>query len=198
MLIGGMKPSTEFEAQLADAETRLSRLKSLYEQYFQGLERLEPLKPRQDFDHSLKQLQKRPPRNTALKFRLNSLRQRFVTYQTYWNRVARQIEEGTYQRDIKRLRRKQAAAAASSPRPRPQASASSSSALPSERIDVLYQEYIEARRQNREGTNVPKESIAKSIDKILPRLQKKHAGKKIDFRVVVRNGKVGLKPVASE
>jgi len=59
----------------------------------------------------------------------------------------------------------------------------------------VYQEYMAARRRNNERTdNVRYETIQKSIQKMMPKLQEKHRGKKIDFEVVVRNGKVGLKP----
>ena len=40
--------SREFEAQMSEIEGRLDRLKALYEQYFQGFERLEPMIPRKD------------------------------------------------------------------------------------------------------------------------------------------------------
>ena len=38
----------------------------------------------------------------------DTLVQRFTSYQTYWNRILRQIEEGTYKRDIQKLKRKDA------------------------------------------------------------------------------------------
>ena len=44
--------------------------------------------------------------NTALKFRFHSLIQRFTTLKTYWDRVQRQIEEGTYRRDLQRMQRR--------------------------------------------------------------------------------------------
>ncbi|RLB46704.1 MAG: hypothetical protein DRJ42_27080 [Deltaproteobacteria bacterium] len=60
----------------------------------------------------------------------------------------------------------------------------------------IYDSYVDARRRNNERVdNLRFESIKKTIQKQLPKLQAKHKGKKIDFEVVVRNGKVGLKPV---
>ncbi len=42
------------------------------------------------------------------------------------------------------------------------------------------------------------EKLAASIEKMVPKLQQKHQGKKIDFEVVVRDGRVGLKPVTKK
>ncbi|MDQ3037927.1 MAG: hypothetical protein M3Y87_36365, partial [Myxococcota bacterium] len=96
----------EYEQMLHDAEVRLSRVKSLYEQFFQGLEKLEPTVPRKELDRVLELLRKQQPRNTALRFRTQMLMARYGTYQTYWQRIARQIEEGTYRRDVVKVQQK--------------------------------------------------------------------------------------------
>ncbi|MBW1755569.1 MAG: hypothetical protein JRJ80_05315 [Deltaproteobacteria bacterium] len=102
----------EFEIRLSDAEVQLSRIKHLYEQWFQGIERIEPQIPRKQFDRTLHELRKVKPRNTALRFRFQTLIQRYTTLQTYWRRIGRQIEEGTYRRDLLRARRRREASRA--------------------------------------------------------------------------------------
>ena len=42
------------------------------------------------------------------------------------------------------------------------------------------------------------ETVAKSLKKMVPRLDRKHKGKRIDFQVVVKDGKVGIKPVVKK
>jgi len=96
----------EFEQALHDAEVKLARLKALYEQWFQGIEKLEPSVPRKELDRSLDLLKKSIPRNTALRFRMQQLIARYGTYGIYWGRISRQIEEGTYRRDILRAQKK--------------------------------------------------------------------------------------------
>ena len=299
---------------LNEVETRLDRLRALYEQYFQGIERLEPTVPKKEVERRMQLLRKSQPRNTALRFRTQQIIQKYTTYLTYWTRVARQIEEGTFRRDVMKARQRRdemreqrkaerasvrpgaweididvdvddeveasiegVAAASAPPPPRgpsappvtpialpgaPRSSAPSSDgrsirpalspfaiprraseptpsdapsaprtatfgkprdplaakpppaapAAPSaqrapavqksrerEAVDIkrVYSQYIEARRQNNERTdNVRYETIEKSISQMLPKLREKHAGKEIDFEVVVKDGKVGLKPVA--
>jgi len=95
----------QFEAMLSDAETRLRRLKMLYEQWFMGFERTEPAVLRRELEELLGRMRKEQSNNTALRFRLQQLVQRHTTFSTYWRRIGRQIEEGTYQRDVLRAKR---------------------------------------------------------------------------------------------
>jgi hypothetical protein len=94
----------EYEALLNDVEVRLERLRALYEQWFQGVERLEPTVPAKELERRMMMLRKAAIRTTALRFRFQTLWQRYTTFQQYWRRVARQIEEGTYRRDLMRAR----------------------------------------------------------------------------------------------
>src|SRR3954464_1231039 len=97
--------SKQFDAMLSDAEIRLRRLKTLYDQWFMGIERLEPAIPKKELEELLAKLKKEEVTNTAAKFRLNSIVQRHVTFTQYWRRIARQIEEGTFKRDLVRARK---------------------------------------------------------------------------------------------
>lgn len=256
----------EYESLLNDVESRLERLRALYEQWFQGFERLEPTVLRKEVDRRMYRLRRAQPHNTALRFRFNTLYQRYSTFQAYWSRVSRQIEEGTYRRDVMRARKRRedarharheqrrqrdrapeldidvdldeldvdaevesalAAAdngsAASDPgrssnatadraakatfgkprdpfaeRPRG-ASEAKGSDDDDARLRRLYQQYIEARRRNNERTdNVKYEKLARSVRDMEAKQKQKHKGKKIDFQVVVRNGRVGLKPITGE
>jgi hypothetical protein len=94
--------SAEIERELEDIETRIDRLRALYEQYFMGIEKLEPLIQRKDVDRRFWLLRRVQIRNTALRFKFQTLVQRFNTFQQYWQRVSREIESGTYRRDVLR------------------------------------------------------------------------------------------------
>lgn len=88
----------EFDQYLADLEVRLERLRSLYEQYFMGMERTEPLVARKDVDRRFWTLRREKVHNTARRFKLQMLVQRYNTLQQYWQRTCREIENGTYRR----------------------------------------------------------------------------------------------------
>jgi len=93
----------ELEAEVDDLEPRLERLRALYEQYFMGLEKIEPGTLRAEVERKFWQLRKQRVQNTGLRFRLQMLIQRYNSYQQYWARVTREMERGTYMRDILRV-----------------------------------------------------------------------------------------------
>lgn len=95
----------EISRELEELEGRLERLRVKYDLYFQGIEKMLPFVARKDVHRRFAALHKEQLRSAALRFRFNSLVQRFTSYQTHWGRILRQIEEGTYKRDLLRAKR---------------------------------------------------------------------------------------------
>ena len=93
----------EVEAEVDALEPKVERLKALYEQYFLGLEKLEPTTLRAEVDRAFWDLRKRRIQATRVRFRLQMLISRYNTYQQYWARVTREMERGTYMRDVLRV-----------------------------------------------------------------------------------------------
>ncbi len=88
----------EIDIQISELETRIDRLRALYEQYFMGFERTEPTVPRKDVERRIQDLRKVRFNNTAKRFKFQTLIQRYNTMQQYWGRICREIENGTYKR----------------------------------------------------------------------------------------------------
>jgi len=88
----------EIDLQINELETRIDRLRALYEQYFLGFERTEPHVPRKDVERRIHDLRKIRFNNTARRFKFQTLVQRYNTMQQYWGRICREIELGTYKR----------------------------------------------------------------------------------------------------
>jgi hypothetical protein len=111
----------EIEMLVGELETAVDRLRSLYEQYFMGFEKMEPAVPRKDVDRKIHVLRKEHFRNTAMRFRFQMILQRYNTYQTHWQRVLREIEAGTYKRHVLRAERRfgDSAARRTAPPPAP-------------------------------------------------------------------------------
>jgi hypothetical protein len=97
---------SEIDIALDELENRLDRLRSLYEQYFLGIEKIEPQVARKDVDRRFWLLRRTQIRNTARRFRLQVLVQRYNTFQQYWARICREIENGTYTRHLLRAEKK--------------------------------------------------------------------------------------------
>jgi len=98
--------ATEIERLVGELELAVDRVRSLYEQYFMGIEKLEPTVPRKDVDRRIHILRKEQIRNTAQRFRFQMIIQRYNTYQTHWQRICREIENGTYKRHVIRAQRR--------------------------------------------------------------------------------------------
>lgn len=96
---------TELDTQLEDLETRVERLRSLYEQYFLGIEKIPPQVAQKDVDRRIHILRREQIRNTARRFKLQTIIQRYNTFQQYWMRIMREIENGTYRRHVLRAER---------------------------------------------------------------------------------------------
>lgn len=99
-----MQPE-EIDVVLEDVEVRLERLRALYEQYFMGFEKIEPSVARKDVDRRIYALRREKIRNTARRFKLQTIIQRYNTFQQYWQRICREIENGTYKRHVARAER---------------------------------------------------------------------------------------------
>jgi hypothetical protein len=204
-------------------EEELERLRARYEMYFLGVERREPNRDRDELKRRIERIKTAFTRNTGLKFRLQSLGARFLSYERMWVRSTREREEGTYRRDLFRLRRhaqergvvsetssaqpgvpasaavpvaetgKQAPAA---PPPTPAAAPAPSSSAGDAQMRALYDAYIVAKKRcNEDVSRLTFESVTKSVQKQIPDLLAKYKAKAIEFKVVVQGGKAVLKVI---
>jgi hypothetical protein len=107
----------ELESECQRLEEELEALKVKYEQYFLGVERKEPARWREELKKKVLRVKEAFTRNAGLKFRVQSLHARFLSYERLWLRSGREKEEGTYHRDLfkARLRAHQDEAAAPPP-----------------------------------------------------------------------------------
>lgn len=93
--------------QVAKAEEALKELRTAYEKYFAGIERVAPEKDRSNLKNVIRRMMTQRNANTARKFRIQSLQASLITHESYWDRICRQIEEGTYRRDLYRMKRRE-------------------------------------------------------------------------------------------
>ncbi len=85
-------------------EAEVEELKVKYEMYFLGVELREPVKWREDVKKKVLRIKEQFTRNTGLRFRLQTLHARYLSYERLWLRSAREREEGTYRRDLFKAR----------------------------------------------------------------------------------------------
>lgn len=114
-----VRHNEELSRETGGLEEALEVLKVRYEQWFMGLERREPAREREEMKRAVARIKTTFTRNTGLRFRIQSLHARFISYERMWQRSAREKEEGTYRRDVLRARRsaERVAKSAASPAP---------------------------------------------------------------------------------
>lgn len=91
-------------ARCAELEGQLEAIKARYEQFFLGLTRLPPRDDHAAFRAAMNQFAQASTRNTSVRFRAQSLQNRLLSYERMWQRVCREIEEGTWRKDLYKAR----------------------------------------------------------------------------------------------
>jgi hypothetical protein len=204
-------------------EAGFKQLKVAYDKYFSGVERLAPLKERDALKKLLQQLQSDAAKggsNTARRFRLQTFQARLLSHETQWDRIAKQIEEGTYKRDrlrAERLLREQppaeqetakeapapaaakAAGPTAPPRPTPPKAAAATGAktpvaLPAP-LQQLYEAFNVARRQLGQTEPVPVEAFATTLQQQYQAIKSRFKCNTVEFKVAVKDGRAILKAV---
>ncbi|MFL5358573.1 MXAN_5187 C-terminal domain-containing protein [Archangium sp.] len=101
------KSGSEMAFQECEAiEANLASLKVAFEHYFLGVDRHPPTRQYDDLKKRLERLKSAFIRNTAAKFRVQSIHGKFLTYDRLWQRTLQEIENGTYKRDVAKAKRR--------------------------------------------------------------------------------------------
>ncbi|TNE46987.1 MAG: hypothetical protein EP343_21975 [Deltaproteobacteria bacterium] len=77
------------------------------------------------------------------------------------------------------------------------AAARAEQAVSEQRMQQIYRTYLKARERTQESTNVSYDAVARSIHQQIPKLKEKGYND-VDFKVVIRNGKAAIRPVAKK
>jgi hypothetical protein len=177
------------EQDISRLENDINRLKFEYDQYFMGMEKIEPIKKREEVERFIRNLSSRVIRNTALRFKLSALTARYNTFLQYWIRIVRQIEDGTYQRDKFRSQIKEKLVS-------PTTSDKEKRAAPAEGFQEVYRQYLEAKKRCKEDvSSLSLEKLSNTLKRQIPQIKEKYKCKQVDFKVVVEGGKAKLKAI---
>jgi len=131
-----------------------------------------------------------PIQNTAVRFKFNSIHARYQAMKRQWDNVLRQIEAGTYKRDVFKadIRATGTAPAKSEKHPRSEGIISASAGA------ALIDSYCAAARAcGQDVTGLTTKKLQAVVDKQTTTLRKKLGCKDVSFRVVVQQGKAKLK-----
>ena len=181
-----LQEQKKVSAKINDLDKRLNELKFLYDQYFIGLEKMEPVKMREQIHETIKELTKTYIKSTAQKFKLNSLIAKHSSFTKLWDRITREIEEGKYKRDVFRMKVKDWQATMKKKKGQPDSK---------DPLSILYDKYVASRQKTNESTNVSREKFSKTIQDQVDQIKKKFKCKSVSFKISIENGKTKLKAV---
>lgn len=181
------KNQRKLDIELNKLESQIEELRVLYEQYFVDVFPQPPDKQRKEVVRFIRQLLKAPFKNSQIRFRLRTLVTRYQTYSTYWERVIKEREEGKYAKDLFKaemreklledIKKEQSAAGKAD-----------------KGIRQLFTSYEEAMRKNgvkTDGLNF--DTFKKSLLDKAKKLKEQHGVKKLQYKIVVKDGKVVVK-----
>lgn len=198
---GGPRPRAESGPEkspkelVAELEERIEKLRVAFEKYFLGIDKRPPFDQRDQVVRIIRHLQGKRIAQPVVRFQFQGLVGRFNVFDTYWTRILRQIEEGTYQRDLFKARLRE-------PQQRPPGAENASPppagdlgwGLREEELRKVYDEYIEARRFCGEPTEgLSYEKVRAALLREAPRIAEKARVDRVSFEVVLRQGKAVLK-----
>lgn len=180
--------SKAVQSKLDYFENRLQELKILYEQYFCALRPLPPEIEHQEVKVLVRTLLKTPFKNSQANFRLKNLVLRFQTLQTYWERVLKQKEDGSYNGD--KFRAELRSHFNDINRQRKAIQSNKEESL----FQELYNSYNKALKENGFSSKSPDFTTFKTQLKSKSELLKQNNNaSSVQFRVEIEKGKVSIK-----
>jgi hypothetical protein len=188
-------PQEKYADELVELDESIQNLQVLYEKYFIGIDRKPPDQERKRVSDRARELRTTTIRNTALKFKINTLFAKLISFERMWDRTLREMEEGTYKRDVYKAKMHQQQQKGG-PQQAPARKGPSAPAISDANLRRLYDTYLVARQRCGEPiTGLSYDSMATRIRAQVPELMQKHKAKNIEFKVVIKGGKAILKAV---
>ena len=137
-----------------------------------------------------------PIKNTAERFKFNSINSRFMTFKRQWDDTLRKIEAGTYTRHVFKanLHDRERFEAGKADEPATPSSRKSAAKAGTRSNRDIYASYMKAAKSCGQSVKgLTPEKLEAVIQKQASAIKKKHGVQKVKFRVEVVDGKVKLK-----
>ena len=188
--------------QIKLLEAKLADLKVEYDKYFSGIEKIEPIKLKGEVQRIVRRLSTLYVNNTAIRFRKDNVIAQYNSYNQYWNRILRQIEEGTYVRDVfkadyrDRIRsmNSQTAGTPSQGGGMPRGRAAQPSESGSKEFEGVFNTLIKTKERLGESTaNIDYNVLSSNLKKQSDAIKRKYKVSRVDFAVEEKDGKAIIK-----
>jgi len=188
---------------MEEVEQKLFLLKIDYEKYFSGIERIEPLREREEVRRMVREMEREPMTSATQRFKFQTLKARFQSMELYWTRNLVQIERGTHPKMKFRadLHAKPAAVAAAA-----------AETISAEQVEVLRQrqekqereeraykmvfdKYLEARQKCGQSTDLSFDAVREALHKQVRLIKSTYKTENVKFRILIEEGRAKVKAV---
>lgn len=181
----------DLRLELDNLQSELAELKVKYEQYFSGILPFAPTTEHQKIIRFFRSLKKAPFKSSAISFHLRSIESRYQTYNTYWQRVLREKEEGRYRKDLFKsaLREKNRYQ---------EALAKTATGVAEQGMQDLFAAYkLAVSAVSADLVGVTFDRFKTSLIKTAQAFSEKNPGRGVRFKIVSHEGKVTIRLIPS-
>jgi len=176
------------EQRISKLEKDIHRLKTAYDQYFSGVDRMPPEKLAESVAREVRSLTSTVITNTALRFRAQQAVSRYQTYHAFWQKNLRELEEGRKPR--RRVTGRPAASGDEHPTSIFEISTSNAENGEMEKLfSALEKEYRSAGT----GKALDMGRMRQVLEEQTRTIREKYGCKKVAFKVINEGGKVKIK-----
>lgn len=174
-------------------EIKTNQLKLDYEKYFLGTRPTEPAMLRAEVQKQFIKWQNTRLTNTALRFKFNSLNGRYQAFKRRWDDTLRKIEAGTYERHVFKAKLHERERGLDDGAGGTKRTGAKAGASPNE----LFETYRDALMATGQDTSkLTPAKLQAALKKQEAAVKAKFGCDNVDFRVVVKDGKVKVKAAA--
>jgi len=183
---------------LDKVDTDIDNLRIQFDQYFMGMRKTAPEMERSRLTYLFRRLANLQTSNYALKFKFHQLVAKFNSYSQYWERIQQKIETGQISRDRLKVVLATGPLEEEKKDAKPAAKAAESELISDAKIDQVYGQLVQSRKQLNQPAAVDKEKLAEALKKQMGQLKEKYKDKKMEFEIVVENGQTKIKARAKK
>ncbi len=171
------------DEELEILSRKLMSLKLAYDQYFLGSRPREPVMLAGEVSKLVVVYSNQAIKNTAMRFKFNSIVSRYQAFKRQWTDTLRKIETGTYARHQFKAKLHE----------RPAQQAEPAAPRPAQDRREVYEALVEARQAcGQSVSDLTASKLDQLLDKQERELRKRYGDSQVRFKVVVENGKAKL------
>jgi hypothetical protein len=170
------------DEELEILSRKLTSLKLAYDQYFLGSRPREPVMLAGEVSKLVIVYSNLAIKNTAMRFKFNSIVSRYQAFKRQWTDTLRKIEMGTYERHQFKAKLHERPAQQAEP-----------AARPAQDRGEIYSAFVEARQAcGQSVSDLTASKLDQLLDKQERQLRKRYGDSQVRFKVVVENGRAKL------